>query len=321
MLNFTFLGTSSGVPTRERNVTGLAVQAAQAGGGASWFLIDAGEGTQQQLQRTKLSLHELAAVCITHVHGDHCYGLPGLLASIGMAGRTKPLTLIGPRAALEWFRVTCELTDLHLPYPVVPVDVAEQARVWDSSGVRIDAHPLRHRVPCHAYSVQVEQRRTTLDAAGLRTLGLAPGPMWKALQSGQDVTWRDTVLRSADWVSHETRRVRAVFGGDNAEPAVLREACVDAQVLVHEATYTQAVLDKVGPEPMHSAAAGVAEFAHSAGLPNLVLTHFSPRYHSDQGMADLQAEASARYDGRLWLAKDLDRFELDVTGVLKKVSE
>lgn len=318
MLTLTFLGTSSGTPTRHRNVSGLAVQTAA---GADWLLIDCGEGTQHRLQRTRLSLHDLAAICITHVHGDHCYGLPGLLASAGMAGRQRPLTLVAPQPVWDWFVATRALTDLHLPYEVVHVDVASDASpLWSAHGVRVDAHALRHRVPSHAYSVQVETRRIRLDADALRAIGLPPGPLWKALQRGDDVDVVGRTLRSVDFAEHRTQRVRVVIGGDNAEPALLREACVDAQLLVHEATFTQAVLDKVGPGPMHSAAKQVAAFAEAVGVPNLVLTHFSARFHDAAGMAQLEAEARASYRGALWLANDLDVFQLDASGVLRHTS-
>lgn len=318
VLTLTFLGTSAGVPTRWRNVSGLALRAR---GAADWFLVDAGEGTQHRAQRAGLSLNDLRAICITHVHGDHCYGLPGLLASAGMSGRKRPLTLIAPQPVRDWLAATSALTDLHLPYELVHVDVARVPKgvpVWDLAGLRIEAHPLRHRVPSHAYSVQFETRRIRLHADALRALPLPPGPLWQMLQSGQDVAFEGRTLRSIDFADHVVQRVRAVIGGDNAEPALLREACIGAQVLVHEATYTQAVSDKVGPGPMHSTAGAVAAFAQSAALPNLVLTHFSARYHHAAGLAELEAEARAAYSGALWMAKDLDVFELDASGVLTR---
>lgn len=316
MLTFTFLGTSSGVPTLQRNVTGLVVQAA---GARDWFLIDAGEGTQQRLLKTGHSLRSLQAVCITHVHGDHCYGLPGLLASAGMAGRTEPLTLVAPLAVWNWLVATRECTDLHLPYEVRHVDSALQPVVWQAGGVCITAHPLRHRVDCHAFGVEVKRETERLDTTAVRATGLPPGPAWKALQTGQDVEFANTVLRSADFVEHKTQRVRAVFGGDNADPSMLRATCADAQVLVHEATYTQKVLEHVGPGPMHSSAQRVALFAQVAGVPHLVLTHFSQRHHNGEGMAELETEARTHYQGQLWMAHDFDVFELDEQGQLHRI--
>jgi ribonuclease Z len=311
MLKLTFLGTSSGTPTRQRNVSGLAVQTVL---GSDWFLVDCGEGTQHRLQQTPLSLHDMAAVCITHVHGDHCYGLPGLLASAGMGRRSKPLKLIAPLPVREWFEATRRLTDLHLPYEVEHVDVETQPLVYEAPGLRIERHVLRHRVPSHAYRVQVETRRVRLKADALRAVGLPPGPAWRALQGGEDVPFNGTMLRSADFTETQVDTAAAVLGGDNADPALLHGACQGAQLLVHEATYTQEVLDKVGPGPMHSSARLLANAAQAAGVPNLVLTHLSPRHQNEEGMAALMAETQAHYRGNAFLASDLDVFELDSAG-------
>jgi len=311
MLKLTLLGTSSGTPTRQRNVSGLAVQTVL---GADWFLVDCGEGTQHRLLQTPLSLHDMAAVCITHVHGDHCYGLPGLLASAGMGKRTKPLKLIAPLPVWQWFQATRQLTDLHLPYEVEHVDVEAQPLVHEATGLRIERHVLRHRVPSHAYRVQVQTRRVRLKVAALHAVGLPPGPAWRALQTGEDVPFNGVVLRSADFAETLIDTASAVMGGDNAEPALLRAACEGVQLLVHEATYTQDVLDKVGPGPMHSSARLLAEFAQSAEVPNLVLTHFSARHQNEDGMRELMAETQAHYRGNAFLANDLDVFELDSAG-------
>ncbi|MGJ7570758.1 ribonuclease Z [Variovorax sp. RB2P76] len=312
-MKLTFLGTSSGTPTRHRNVSGLAVQTVL---NADWFLVDCGEGTQHRLLQTPLSLHDMAAVCITHVHGDHCYGLPGLLASAGMGKRTRPLKLIAPLPVWQWFQATRTLTDLHLPYEVEHVDVEDRALVYEAPGVRIERHVLRHRVPSHAYRVQVQTRRARLKAEALKATGLPPGPAWRALQTGEDVPFNGKVLRSADFAETQVDTAAAVLGGDNAAPALLHDACQGAQLLVHEATYTQDVLDKVGPGPMHSSARLLAEAAQAAGVPNLVLTHFSARHQNDEGMAALMAETQAHYSGHAFLANDLDVFALDSAGTV-----
>lgn len=311
MMKLTFLGTSSGTPTRQRNVSGLAVQTVL---GADWFLVDCGEGTQHRLLHTSLSLNDLAAICITHVHGDHCYGLPGLLASAGLGRRTRPLKLIAPAPVHEWLEATRRLTDLHLPYEIEHVDPGDGPLVHEAPGLRIERHALLHRVPSHAYRVQVETRRVRLKVDALRAIGLPPGPAWGALQNGSDVPLNGVLLRSADFARTQVDVTAVVLGGDNAEPALLQDACLGAQLLVHEATYTQEVLDKVGPGPMHSSARLLAEFAETVGVPNLVLTHFSARHQNEEGMAALMAETLAHYRGRAFLANDLDVYEVDSAG-------
>lgn len=316
MFKLTFLGTSSGVPTRSRNVSGLAVQAEGVPG---WMLVDCGEGTQQRVQRAGLSLHELRAVCITHVHGDHCYGLPGLLASTGMGRRSAPLTLIAPQPAWDWLQATQQLTDLHLPYDIVHVDpqaVADGAQVYAWGGLCITRHALSHRVPSEAYRFAMHEERRRLRTDALRACGLPPGPSWRALQEGEDVDWQGQRLHSADFVERQVNAQAVVVGGDNANPMLLLDACQGAQVLVHEATYTSEALQKVGPGPMHSCAADVAAMAQKAGVPHLVLTHFSPRHQDEAGQAELAAQARALYGGALYMAQDLAVYTLDRAGQL-----
>ncbi|WP_366941568.1 MBL fold metallo-hydrolase [uncultured Kushneria sp.] len=108
-----FLGTSAGVPTRTRNVSALALIPERQ---RRWYLIDCGEGIQHQLMHTPLSLARLEAVLITHIHGDHCYGLPGLLASASMAGRRAALTVVGPRAVRDYLEALKATTGLHLGF-------------------------------------------------------------------------------------------------------------------------------------------------------------------------------------------------------------
>ncbi|MCL2423211.1 MAG: MBL fold metallo-hydrolase, partial [Micrococcales bacterium] len=152
MLKVTFLGTSAGAPTVHRNVSGIAVGTTLD---ADWFLVDAGEGTQHRLLRTKLSPHRLRLVFITHSHGDHCLGLPGLLASIGMSGRRTPLALWAPRAVTTWLTQTLTATSTHLPYDL-DVRCTDDVTTWPwDDHTTLHARALAHRVPSHALELDV----------------------------------------------------------------------------------------------------------------------------------------------------------------------
>ncbi|NHZ63356.1 ribonuclease Z [Massilia genomosp. 1] len=317
MFKLTFLGTSSGVPTKNRNVTALALQTAL---NRDWWLVDCGEGTQHRLQHIALSVHDLAGICITHIHGDHSYGLPGLLASAAMNGRKRALILIAPLAVKAWLDATMLHTELFLPFPLIHVDVAGEQLVHQEGGLRIERHHLSHRAPSVGFRFAVESSKWKLDSAALRARGVPSGPLWGTLQAGVDVVLDDGgVLAAADFRVADVQRAVAVIGGDNDTPALLSEACAEAQVLVHEATYTEAILQKVGPGPTHSSVQRVAQFATQRGLPNLILTHFSARYDNPAGMAELDAEARLHYAGNLFLAEDFASYELDAAGVVRKL--
>ncbi|HEX5685788.1 MAG TPA: MBL fold metallo-hydrolase [Ideonella sp.] len=315
-----FLGTSSGTPTKTRNVTALALIEDQ---GSGWCLIDCGEGTQHQLLQTSLSVRDLQAIFITHVHGDHCYGLPGLLASAGMGGRNASLKIVAPEGIEEWFRSTQVHTQLHLPFEIEFVR-AEPLRGLQVGQWFVDAIELSHRVPSFAYSFTEAHVEPALDTEKLLRDGVPQGPLWGRLKKGQDVEHQGRLLRHADYLTHPYAPRKIIVGGDNDRPALLTEASKGCQVLVHEATYTADVAAKVGPGVGHSYAELVAAFAQSVGLPHLVLTHFSARYQSnvEQGpsMEDIRLEAASVYHGKLALAEDFARYRLNRAGELSSIA-
>lgn len=314
-----FLGTSAGTPTKTRNVTGLALRST---GSKHWSLIDCGEGTQHRILHTNLSPMSLRAIFITHLHGDHCYGLPGLLASAGMLNRTERMFLVGPPTVHRFVQSAMETTELRLPYPVEFVDVADASGTALLPDFDVQATALSHRVPSFAYSFTEKPSENKLDAAKLEKAGIARGPGWGLLQQGTDIqTPGGETLYARDYFLPPRRRRKIIVGGDNDNPALLASEAETADVLVHEASYTEDVLARIGPGPQHSSALRVAQFAADASIRNLVLTHFSPRYQDQKGgpaLADIEAEARTVYSGQLFLANDLERYVLDKEGVLAK---
>lgn len=314
------LGTSSGTPTRARNVSACALSEST---GKRWVLIDCGEGTQHQLLRTRLSLNALSAVCITHIHGDHCYGLPGLLGSAAMNGRTAPLTIVAPAGIREWLQAAQVHTDLQLPFEIefIATETLTDLQVGHLS---VSATPLSHRVPSFAYRFAETRVVRHLDADKLAAFGVPRGPLWGQLQSGQDVELEGRIIRADAVIQTPAPPRTVVISGDNDQPEVLAEACRDAHVLVHEATFSEQHADKAFAYG-HSTAQQVAAFAEHSRLPNLILTHFSPRYAPEQGtspsLSDLRAEAQAVYSGQLFLAEDLNRYQLDASGQLSLLEE
>ena len=353
MLKLTFLGTSAGVPTKQRNVTALAIECLNPYSSAAsqqqkktsrpWVLVDCGEGTQQQLLHTKLSLHQLEAICITHVHGDHCYGLPGLLASAAMSGRTATLTLIAPKAIATLLEAITVTTELYFPFVInfmaienllSQPDIKNKGQVFISLDNQhqlvIDIHPLSHRVASYGFGLTQTISRRTLNTDKLTAAGIPASVLWGRLQQGEDVMTEDgRKLYSADYVDNEVQRTRVVVAGDNDTPEYLSAAVVNTDLLVHEATYTHEVLNKIQAknpdfDPMHSSAQLVGRFAQNNEVKNLILTHFSARYQSfdnpnsnTPNMAHIRLDAQSTYAGNLWLAADFDQYM--VNGAIEAV--
>ncbi|RIJ69923.1 MBL fold metallo-hydrolase, partial [Nakamurella silvestris] len=265
----------------------------------------------------KLSLQHLKAICITHVHGDHCYGLMGLLASAGMNGRKDPITIIAPKEIQDWFEATRHLTELFLPYPLHFID----SHTFNSSfeldeKISIKVYPLHHRVPSYAYAFKATSFQRKLDHQRLVQLEIPKGKLWGDLQQGLTIEWNGQSLHGKDFVIENTQHVSAIVSGDNDQPELLKNACRNVALLIHETTYTQAVLDKVGSGPMHSSAKIVAEFAQMMSLPNLIATHLSARYHDADGVQKIHDEIAEYYHGHFYIADDFHRYTLSASGEL-----
>ncbi|BAW24473.1 MULTISPECIES: MBL fold metallo-hydrolase [Pseudomonas] len=316
-MDLLFLGTCAGVPTKARNVSATAVIEAS---GSGWYLVDCGEGTQHQLLRTPLSIRDLRAIFITHVHGDHCFGLPGLLASAGMSGRTQPLELILPAALHDWVRQGLAASDTFLPFELRLLAVEELVE-WHNDTVQVTTVQLSHRVPSVGFVFTEINPEPRLDIPRLEAEGIPRGPLWGELAKGLAVQHGEQLLNGNDYLRPSRPPRRVIVCGDNDTPELLADAAQGADVLVHEATFTQAVVERTGVTFGHSTAAAVARFAEAAGVRNLVLTHFSARYQSDPrrspNIDNVRDEALVHYSGHLTLAQDLQRYHLGRDGCLE----
>lgn len=321
-MRFTFLGTSAGTPTASRNVTALALAMDDQ---KEWYLFDCGEGTQHRLLKSRYSSAKLKTIFITHVHGDHCYGLPGLIASANMSGRKAPLTVCAPDGIEQYVRNTFALTDVHnLRFPLNFVRSDQDDFHYRDEHISVNAVAMSHRVPCFAYHA-TEIPPYHINENKLTELGVPRGPLWHELQQGNDVSLENGTrikaeqMRTAGWTPRS-----AVIGGDNDKPELLLKALKQSDLLIHEATFTEDVLARVGPQYMHSTAAMVAKTAEKAELKHLILTHFSQRYRTDKGakehsVKDLYDEARQDYQGNLALAQDLQSYQLEKDKTLSKL--
>jgi ribonuclease Z len=291
-VEITFLGTGSGAPTRQRNVSATALQLTDRG---ELWLFDCGEGTQHQVLRApQVRLSQLTRIFLTHLHGDHLFGLIGLLASRALSqGGTAPVTVYGPVGLADYVRVSLRVSGMHrFGYPV-DVRVTEPGTIYEDSEIAVEAVPVRHRIEAYAYAITEKPRPGRFDVDAARALGVPDGPLFGRLKSGNAVTLPDGRTISPDGLIGPARPGRKiVFSGDTSFAPDLIPLAEGADVLIHEATYAEA--DRpLADRAAHSTAQTAAEIARAAGVGSLVLTHLSSRYDAEGGarLDELLAEA------------------------------
>ncbi len=309
-MRLVLLGTSAGVPTRERGLSAAALQL----GGRAW-LVDCGEGTQRQMLRTGLRPTRIDRILITHLHGDHCWGLPGLLASIGMHGRSDPIEVAGPEGLREWLETTLRISATRLPYRLELKELgARGGTLADRDGIRVEAWPLRHRVSSFAWVVREPSRRGSLDVARAVRLGVPKGPLLGRLAEEKAVVLDEGRRVEPDEVLGPERPGRvAVLCGDSADSRILASTAPECDLLVHECTFAPEEADRARLTG-HSSGRDVIELARAVRPRILVLTHWSPRHttsHGSRPTEDLCREIADALPGIRVIA-GRDGLELDV---------
>ncbi|MCF2860622.1 MBL fold metallo-hydrolase [Pseudoalteromonas sp. Cnat2-41] len=294
------LGSSSGTPTSTRNVSGYAVFREDK---KPWYLVDCGEATQHQILKTTLSLYHLEAIFITHKHGDHCYGLPGLLASAGLSGRQAPLTIIAPQQVLDFVSATLKLSDWQLNFSLQLYDY-DALDEYSGSWASVRSCALQHRVPSKAYRFDEYAIPLKLDIAQLKRHHIDSGRHYNQLQRGENVTFEGRTLTATQYTYPSWPARSVMVCGDNEKPQCLDPLIEGVQLLVHEATFTAKDLHKVGFHTGHSDVERICDYAQQRQVPSLILTHFSARYGGDAVMAHIADIATDRYSGALYLAED-----------------
>lgn len=298
------LGVGAAIPTPTRHLAGALVRREGRA-----VLFDCGEGTQLQLVRGGLARGRLDAICITHLHGDHLYGLPGLVTTLALLERTDPLTIAGPVGLRAMMEAMPGLRSDWLSFEVRYVELAEgfeHAVVFEDDEVTVEARPLEHRVFCAGFRYQEKTRPGSLDGDAARAAGVSEGWQFEALKLRETITLDDGRVVSPDGLVGPERPGGALaYVLDTAPCDGARQLAAGADLVLHEATFTEAHAERAA-EVGHSTARQAAETARDAGADRLLLTHFSARYTDTAPLVD---EARAVFPATE-AAEELARYEV-----------
>jgi ribonuclease Z len=301
-LRVTFLGTSGAVPTADRNPSAVFVNR-----DGDRMLFDCGEGTQRQMMRFGTGF-AVSDVFLTHLHGDHVLGLPGLVQTWGFNDRTDPLSVYAPPGTAADVSSLLRVADTEPAFPVSVHEVGPGEVACTREGYEVRAVATAHRGPSVGYALVEDERKGRFDRERAEELGVPVGPKFSRLHGGHPVELGDgTVVRPEQVVGDPRPGRRVVYTGDTRPTDAVTRAADGADLLVHDATFADDALDRAR-QTGHSTAREAAEVAAAAGVHRLALTHVSSRYAGER--ARLHREAAEAFDGDLHLADDGDELEV-----------
>jgi ribonuclease Z len=267
----TFLGTSAAAPTAERGLPSVAIKRE-----GEVVLMDCGEGVQRRVLSESLGLGSDMTVLITHLHGDHVTGLLGLLQTMSLAQRRKPLNVVGPQKLLKWLEVTAELLHIGLTFPI-RFAVAKPGVVLRTGGFRVRAARAVHSVEAYCYVVEELGRPGVFYPDKARALKVPEGKLWSRLQKGRSVTVSGRSVEPSEVTGLPRPGRKIGYSGDTRPSAALVRFFSGCDLLIFDSTFRHGDREKA-VERKHSTSLEAAELAKKAKVRQLALTHFSARY-------------------------------------------
>ncbi|MEN1934658.1 ribonuclease Z [Paenibacillus sp. 102] len=306
-MEFVFLGTGAGVPSKGRNVSAIALQLLEER--SETWLFDCGEATQHQILHTSVRPRRIEKIFITHLHGDHIFGLPGLLGSRSFQGGTTPLTVYGPQGIKQFIEVALSVSTTHVKYPLEIVEITEEGIVFEDKQFSVETKRLSHGIECFGYRIVEKDIQGHLLVEKLLEEGVKPGPIFKRLKDGETVELEDgRVLHGNDFIGPPQKGRIITILGDTRYCEASSQLAQDADVLVHEATFA-AEDEGQAHDYFHSTTEQAARIALQANVKRLILTHISSRYQGDT-YKDLLKEAQALF-ANTEIAMDLKHFPVE----------
>ena len=286
-----FLGTGAGSPAKFRNVSSVALKLLDEEN--SVWLFDVGEGTQHQILRTTIRPRKVDKIFVTHLHGDHIFGLPGFLSSRSFQSgeELRPLTIYGPKGIADFVKVGLRVSQTHLAYPLQFVELDDEGVVFEDQKFKVTFKHLDHRIECVGYRIEEKDHPGELLIDKLKAERVPSGPIYGKIKAGETVTLPDgRVLNGKDYIGRpQPGRIITILG-DTRQTSNILDLAENADILVHESTFGKGEA-KLARNYYHSTCIQAAKVADKAGVKKLLLNHISARY---VGPMAAQLEKDAR---------------------------
>ena len=305
-----FLGTGAGQPSKQRNVSSLALKLLDELN--EIWLFDVGEATQHQILKTNIRLRKVTRIFISHNHGDHIFGLPGLLATRSFQGDVGPITVYGPPGLEQFVKTALRVSRTKVSYPIKFVELTEGGLIYQGKGFRVYTEKLDHRVSSFGYRVVEDSRPGELLMSKLEKYNIPNGPLLGKLKKGEQIVLSDgTVLDGKEFLGPERPgRIVTIIYDTRSTPNIAKLA-QNADVLVHESTFAGNEA-KLAHSYYHSTAVEAATVARDNGVKRLYLDHISARYLGSKAK-QLEKQARKVFD-HTKLGNDFDRVNIPMKG-------
>lgn len=277
-MQLTFLGTGAGMPAKERNVASIALSWLNKEG--EIWLFDCGEATQHQLLHTSLKPRKIARIFITHLHGDHIFGLLGLLSSRSFLDGTTPLFIYGPAGIRTFIETGLDVSQTHLRYSLHIEEIQDGWELHTNQAV-VSAKQLKHGIPSFGFRICEHAQPGTLLVEKLRALHVTPGPIYQQLKEGVDVLLEDgRLLVASEFVGPKKKGRIVTILGDTRPTQASVALAKGADVLIHEATFSEKEAEHA-VRFFHSTTKEAVKIAKESNVRELILTHISARFQGD----------------------------------------
>lgn len=303
-----FLGTGAGMPSKQRNTSALALKLLEERG-AVW-LFDCGEATQHQILHTTLKPRKIEKIFITHLHGDHIYGLPGLLGSRSFQGGDEPVEIYGPPGIKEFVETILRISRTHLNYTISFIEELEGI-IFEDELMKVTTAKLDHVIPSYGFRIEQKPLPPKLLIDRAREFGVPKGPLLAKLKSGEDISLEDgTTIRSEDVTEPGQQGFIVTILGDTRFCRSSVDLGQNADILVHEGTFDTKT-EKLAGEYGHSTIKEAAETAKQANASTLIVNHMSSRFlpiDEKQLVKEMRDVHEQSY-----IAHDFDEFEWNIS--------
>lgn len=298
-MKLVFLGTSAAQPTSNRGLSCICLERE-----GEVIMFDAGEAAQISYMKSGLGWNKKMKIFVTHLHGDHCVGILGLLQTMSMQKRTETLEIFGPSGIEEFIGANIKVLNFGLSFPVL-INTIKEGKILDDEKYSIYASKANHSIIAYSYRFEEKNKPGRFNVEKAKELGIPEGELWNKLQNGKEISIKDNVIKPHQVLGEERPGKKIGISGDTMPTKELENFFKDCDYLVFDSTFLEEEKKKA-LDTCHSTAKQAATLAKNANVKNLILTHFSARYKDETG----HMREATQIHNSVITAKDLLEIEI-----------